>query len=151
MKRVEQSVLVAHSAAAMFHLVDDVEHYPQFLPWCGGTSVKLKTEQTTEATIEINFHGIKQRFSTRNEKIFPSGMDVKLVDGPFKQLQGHWRFHPLGDHACKVELVLEYEFSSKWLEKIIGPVFNQIASTLVDSFVKRADTQMQTVKTNSKI
>ncbi len=139
MKRVEQSVLVPHSAAAMFQLVDDVEHYPQFLPWCGGTSVKLKNDQITEAAIRIDFHGIKQNFTTRNEKTPPSRMDVKLVDGPFKLLQGHWRFHPLGDHGCKVELVLEYEFTGKWLEKIIGPVFNHIASTLVDAFVKRAD------------
>ena len=139
MKRVEQSVLVAHSAPAMFHLVDDVERYPQFLPWCGGTTIKLKTEQITEAAIKIDFHGIKQSFTTRNEKTFPSEMDVNLVNGPFKRLQGHWRFHPLGDQACKVELVLEYEFTSKWLETIIGPVFNHIASTLVDAFVKRAD------------
>ncbi len=139
MKRVEQSVLVTHPAAAMFQLVDDVENYPQFLPWCGGTSIKLKNDRITEAAIKIDFHGIKQSFTTRNEKTFPSAMDVKLVDGPFKRLQGHWRFHPLGDQACKIELVLEYEFTSKWLGKIIGPVFNHIASTLVDAFVKRAD------------
>lgn len=123
----------------MFQLVDDVENYPQFLPWCGGTSIKLKNDRITEAAIKIDFHGIKQSFTTRNEKKFPSAMDVKLVDGPFKRLQGHWRFHPLGDQACRVELVLEYEFTSKWLEKIIGPVFNHIASTLVDAFVKRAN------------
>ena len=140
MKRIEQSVLVAHSATAMFQLVDDVEHYPQFLPWCGGATIKLKNEYITEAAIKIDFHGIKQSFTTRNEKTFPSGMDVKLVDGPFKRLQGHWRFHALGDQACKVELVLEYEFTNKWLEKIIGPVFGHIAGTLVDAFVRRADT-----------
>jgi ribosome-associated toxin RatA of RatAB toxin-antitoxin module len=139
MKRVEQSVLVSHSASAMFQLVDDVEHYSEFLPWCGGTTIKLKNEQITEAAIKIDFHGIKQSFTTRNEKSFPSGMDVKLVDGPFKRLQGHWRFHPLSEQACKVELVLEYEFTSTWLEKIIGPVFGHIAGTLVDAFVKRAD------------
>jgi ribosome-associated toxin RatA of RatAB toxin-antitoxin module len=139
MKRVEQSVLVSHSAAAMFQLVDDVERYPEFLPWCGGTTIKLKNEQITEAAINIDFHGIKQSFTTRNEKTFPSGMDVKRVDGPFKRLQGHWRFYPLSEQACKVELVLEYEFTSTWLEKIIGPVFGHIAGTLVDAFVKRAD------------
>ena len=139
MHRVDQSVLVSHSAEDLFQLVDDLESYPRFLPWCGGTAIKVKNDSITEAAITINFHGIKQSFTTRNEKTFPSGMDVKLVDGPFKRLQGQWRFLALGDHACKVELVLEYEFTNSWLEKIIGPVFNRIASTLIEAFVKRAD------------
>ncbi len=101
--------------------------------------VKIKDDAITEAAITINFHGIKQRFTTRNEKQFPNRMDVKLVDGPFKQLQGNWNFHALGEHACKVELVLEYEFASAWIEKIIGPVFNRIASSLMEAFVRRAD------------
>jgi ribosome-associated toxin RatA of RatAB toxin-antitoxin module len=139
MHRVDQSVLVSHSAEALFRLVDDVESYPQFLPWCGGTTIKIKDDAITEAAITIHFHGIKQSFTTRNEKQFPSRMDVKLVDGPFKQLQGHWNFLALNDHACKVELVLEYEFASTWIEKIIGPVFSRIASSLMEAFVRRAD------------
>ena len=148
MKRVEQSVLVSHSAAAMFRLVDDVESYPKFLPWCGGTIIKSKSEQITEAAISIDFHGIKQSFTTRNAKTFPSRMDVNLVNGPFKRLAGHWCFLPLGETACKVELVLEYEFASKWLETIIGPVFNRIANTLVDAFVKRAEVTLDTQSGN---
>ena len=139
MHRVDQSVLVSHSAEELFRLVDDVESYPKFLPWCGGTSVKIKDDAITEAAITINFHGIKQSFTTRNEKTFPSRMDVKLVDGPFKKLQGHWNFLALNDHACKVELVLEYEFASMWIEKLIGPVFSRIASSLMEAFVRRAD------------
>ena len=139
MHRVDQSVLVSHSAEELFRLVDDVESYPQFLPWCSGTTVKIKDNAVTEAAITINFHGIKQSFTTRNEKIFPSRMDVKLVDGPFKMLQGHWNFLALGEHACKVELVLEYEFTSKWLGKIVGPVFGHIAGSLMEAFVHRAD------------
>lgn len=139
MHRVDQSVLVSHSAEELFRLVDDVENYPKFLPWCGGTALKIRDEAITEAAIQINFHGIKQSFTTRNEKIFPRRMDVKLVDGPFKRLQGHWNFHALGEHACKVELVLEYEFTNKWLEKIIGPVFSHIAGSLMEAFVRRAD------------
>lgn len=139
MHRIDQSVLVSHSAEELFRLVDDVENYPKFLPWCGETSVKIKDDAITEAAITINFHGIKQSFTTRNEKIFPSRMDVKLVDGPFKKLQGHWNFLALNDHACKVELVLEYEFASTWIEKIIGPVFSRIAGSLMEAFVRRAD------------
>ena len=123
----------------MFHLVDDVASYPKFLPWCGGTEIKTKDEKITEATIKIDFHGIKQRFTTRNEKAPFASMNVMLVNGPFKHLQGHWRFHPLSDTACKVELELEYEFASKWLEKLVGPVFSHIATTLIDAFVRRAE------------
>ena len=101
--------------------------------------MKIRNDAITEAAIQINFHGIKQSFTTRNEKTFPNRMDVKLVDGPFKRLQGHWNFYALGEHACKVELVLEYEFTSKWLEKIIGPVFSHIAGSLMEAFVRRAD------------
>ena len=139
MIRVEQAVLVPHSAERMFHLVDDVASYPKFLPWCGGTEIKTKDEKITEATIKIDFHGIKQRFTTRNEKAPFASMNVMLVNGPFKHLQGHWRFHPLSDTACKVELELEYEFASKWLEKLVGPVFSHIATTLIDAFVRRAE------------
>ena len=139
MHRVDQSVLVSHSAEELFRLVDDVESYPKFLPWCGGTTINIKDDIITEAAITINFHGIKQSFTTRNEKTFPSRMDVKLVDGPFKQLRGHWNFLALNEHACKVELVLEYEFTNKWLEKIVGPVFGRIANSLMEAFVSRAD------------
>ena len=139
MIRVEQAVLVPHSAERMFLLVDDVASYPEFLPWCGGIEVKTKDEKITEATIKIDFHGLKQSFTTRNEKSPFAHMDVMLVDGPFKHLQGHWRFHALSETACKVELELEYEFTSRWLEKLVGPVFSHIATTLIDAFVRRAE------------
>ena len=139
MIRVEQAVLVPHSAERMFLLVDDVASYPKFLPWCGGIEVKTKDEKITEATIKIDFHGLKQSFTTRNEKSPFAHMDVMLVDGPFKHLQGHWRFHALSETACKVELELEYEFTSRWLEKLVGPVFSHIATTLIDAFVRRAE------------
>ena len=139
MIRIEQTVLVTHSAQSMFELVDNVVSYPEFLPWCGGADIKTSNEAITEATIKIDFHGLKQSFTTRNEKTPFTQMKVALVDGPFKHLQGYWRFHPLSDSACKVELELEYEFASKWLEKIVGPVFSKIATTLVDAFVKRAE------------
>jgi ribosome-associated toxin RatA of RatAB toxin-antitoxin module len=139
MARVERSVLVPHPAARMFDLVDDVAAYPQFLPWCSATEVKLKNETVTHATIVINYHGLREKFSTRNEKQAAQRMDIRLEEGPFRHLQGHWRFHPLGEAGCKIEFVLEYEFASRWVEKLIGPVFGYIAGSLVDAFVKRAD------------
>jgi ribosome-associated toxin RatA of RatAB toxin-antitoxin module len=135
---IEKSVLIERSAAQMFNLVDAVEDYPKFLPWCGGSEVVERTAEKTLARVHINYHGVKSHFSTENHKEFPTVMGMKLVDGPFKKLDGSWRFKPLTEQACKVEFHLHYEFSSKLLEKVIGPVFNHIASTFVESFVKRA-------------
>lgn len=139
MALVEKSVLIEHTAQHMFDLVDRVEDYPQFLPWCGATELKQRTETKTVATLHINYHSVKAHFTTENDKEIPRWMAIKLVDGPFRKLEGRWHFKPLGDAACKVEFSLSYEFSNKLLEKIIGPVFSHIANTFVDAFVKRAD------------
>lgn len=139
MVKVEKTVLVHHTAEQMFNLVDDVEHYQQFLPWCGGVEVHERTESVTHATIHIDYHGLKPFFSTRNQKQFPHQMQMHLHDGPFKHFQGNWDFIPLGEGACKIVFVLDYEFSNPILGKIISPVFHHIANTFVDSFVSRAD------------
>lgn len=139
MAKVEKSVLVKHSAAQMYDLVDAVEQYPAFLPWCGGSKVIQRTAETTEARIDIDYHGIKQHFSTRNAKIYPSTMTISLVEGPFRTFHGQWSFIPLNDSACKILFSLEYEFSSRIFERIIAPVFHHIANTFVDSFVVRAN------------
>jgi ribosome-associated toxin RatA of RatAB toxin-antitoxin module len=138
MAQVEKSVLIEYSAAQMYALVEDVAAYPQFLPWCGGTEILKKEGDMTRAAITIDFRGIKQRFSTENRADPPQLIEMTLVDGPFRQLDGSWRFKPLGEDACKIEFRLHYEFSSKLLEKIVGPVFHYIASTFVEAFVKRA-------------
>ncbi|MBU0593121.1 MAG: type II toxin-antitoxin system RatA family toxin [Pseudomonadota bacterium] len=139
MALVEKSVLVLHSAQQMFDLVDGVELYPQFLPWCGGTDVKWRDEASTVATVMIDFHRIKQSFTTENTKQIPSLIEMKLQDGPFRHLDGSWRFIALNENACKVEFRLHYEFSSKLLESLVGPVFNHITSNFVDAFVERAE------------
>ncbi|PWB58650.1 MAG: ubiquinone-binding protein [Nitrosomonadales bacterium] len=136
---VEKSVLVLHSAQQMFDLVDGVELYPQFLPWCGGTDVKWRDEASTVATVMIDYHRIKQSFTTENAKQIPSLIEMKLQDGPFRHLDGCWRFIALNESACKVEFKLHYEFSSKLLESLVGPVFNHITSNFVDAFVERAE------------
>jgi ribosome-associated toxin RatA of RatAB toxin-antitoxin module len=139
MHKVEKTVLVSHSAAQMFALVDAVEDYPKFLPWCGGTDLLERTETSTSATLHINYHGIKQQFTTENLKNFPSHMSINLKNGPFKHLYGSWRFIALRENACKIEFRLDYEFSNSFLEKLIAPVFSHIATTFVDGFVARAD------------
>ena len=139
MAQVEKTVLVTHSAAKMYELVDAVERYPEFLPWCGGIDLIERTDTVTVATLHIAYHGIKQNFTTENHKVYPSLMDIKLRDGPFRHLEGVWKFIALNDDACKIEFRLNYEFSNGFLEKLIAPVFSHIANTFVDAFVERAD------------
>ncbi|OGB23483.1 MAG: ubiquinone-binding protein [Burkholderiales bacterium RIFCSPLOWO2_02_FULL_57_36] len=136
---VHKSVLVGYSAEQMFSLVDRVEDYPKFLPWCGEVSVGRREEGKLVATLTIHFHGVKQSFTTENVNIPPTSINMTLLNGPFKHLDGSWAFKPLRADACKIDFDLSYEFSSKLLEKLIGPVFNMIANSFVDSFCKRAD------------
>lgn len=140
MAAVHKSVIVGYSAEQMFALVDRVEDYPRFLPWCGGVEVREREPNRLVATIGIHYHGIKQTFTTENTNIRPVSMQMRLLEGPFRHLQGAWVFKPLREDACKVEFDLQYEFSSRILEKIIGPVFSMIANSFVDSFCKRAET-----------
>ena len=139
MAMVEKSVLIERSAQQMFDLVDDVEGYPGFLPWCSRTRVEFRDEKKTVATLHVNYRSVKTHFTTENEKEIPLSMSIKLVDGPFRRLEGLWYFKPLTENACKIEFRLSYEFSSKVFEKVIGPVFSQIANTFVDAFVMRAN------------
>ncbi len=143
MASITKSVLVQHSAESMFALVADIESYPEFLPWCGGARIVSRAGQDVTAAIDIRFHGIGQSFTTINRQMPCERIDMQLVSGPFSQLEGGWRFTPLGDDACKVELELEYDFNNFLLGKLIGPVFHQIAASMVDSFVKRADAVAQ--------
>jgi len=146
MKTVRKSVLIWYSAQEMFDLVTDPERYPQFLPWCSHARVISRDEQGMVAELGLAFMGIKQSFTTRNEHITgPSGMReerIHLVSGPFSKLEGHWQFTPVGEtgeRACRVELALDYGFSNALLGRLVGPVFDKIAASLVDAFVLRAD------------
>ena len=136
---VRKSVLIERSSHQMFDLVDRVEDYPLFLPWCSQTRCEFRADRKTVATLHINYRSVKSHFTTENDKESPSSMKITLVDGPFRRLDGLWRFKSLSAEACKIEFQLSYEFSSKMFEKVIGPVFSQIANTFVDAFVKRAN------------
>lgn len=138
MHSVERSVLVPHSASQMFDLVADVEKYPEFMPWCGGASVAHRDELGMQASITIAFAGLKQTFTTKNRHDYPNRIELELVNGPFSSLKGQWLFMPLAVDACKVVFTLQYEFSSRALETIVGPVFNKIATSFIDSFTQRA-------------
>ncbi|MDA8329345.1 MAG: type II toxin-antitoxin system RatA family toxin [Betaproteobacteria bacterium] len=139
MALVNKSVLVAHSAQRMFDLVDGIEAYPEFLPWCGGSEVSVRSPERLVASIQIDYMHIKQRFSTENNNEAPHLIQMKLLDGPFRQLDGEWRFRALNDTACKIEFVLHYEFSTRLLDTVLGPVFGYIANSFVEAFIERAD------------
>lgn len=136
---VHKSVLLPFSAEQMFDLVNGIEDYPKFLPWCGGAHVKERQGDNLVATLSINYHGVKQTFTTANTNQPPHLIKVTLVEGPFRHLDGTWSFKPLRADACKIEFDLHYEFSSKLLEKVIGPVFSMIANSFVEAFCKRAE------------
>ena len=138
MHSIKRTVLLPYSAAQMFTLVADVEKYPEFMPWFGGARVKEHLEDGMVASIIISFAKIKQTFTTRNRHEYPNKIELKLVDGPFSSLQGTWSFIELDETACKVEFVLDYAFNSRPLELLIGPVFNRIANSFIDSFTQRA-------------
>lgn len=139
MKTVKKSVLIWYSPEEMYRLVVDVASYPQFLPWCNKGRVVSLEENGMVAEIGISFSGIHQTFTTRNVHVPDQQVIIKLIKGPFSQLEGEWNFVSLGadQRACRVELVLSYGFDST-LGRLVSPVFDKIASTMVDAFIKRA-------------
>ena len=142
MKSVHKSVLIWYSAREMFDLVIDVEHYPAFLPWCSHGRVLSREQGGMTAEVGIDFKGVRQTFITRNEHVPDHEVRLHLVKGPFSRLDGDWHFHTVGDgsqRAARVELLLNYGFDSVTLSKVVGPVFDRIAASMVDAFVKRAE------------
>ncbi len=145
MKSVHKSVLIWYSAEEMFNLVTDVDKYDQFLPWCDHAKVITQTDAGMQAEVGIAMGAVKQTFTTLNTHIIqPTGrqINMKLVNGPFSKLEGTWSFTPVGDaaqRACKTELHLKYGFDNAVLAALVGPVFDKIAASMVDAFVKRAD------------
>lgn len=127
-----------YTAEAMYQLVADVETYPEFLPWCRSAKVRQNDGQEVQASLEMARGPVRKWFTTRNRLYHGEAIHMSLVDGPFKHLQGEWRFTPLGDDGSKIELHLEFDFSSALLKATVGPVFNHIAESMVAAFCKRA-------------
>jgi ribosome-associated toxin RatA of RatAB toxin-antitoxin module len=135
---VERQALVPYSAARMYALVEDVESYPRFLPWCSGAEVAFRDAVRTVATLHVAFRGVRQQFTTENRKRPGEAIELALVHGPFRSLQGEWRFKVLAEDACRVEFSLAYQLGSPVLDRLLGPAFDHIANTFVDAFVQRA-------------
>ncbi|MDH5370399.1 MAG: type II toxin-antitoxin system RatA family toxin [Gammaproteobacteria bacterium] len=136
---ISKSALVSYSPEEMFKLVDDIEAYSEFLPWCGKATEISRDEKNVEASILISHSGLNKEFTTQNENDAFDKIEMHLLNGPFKNLDGVWLFEPLGETACKVSLNLEFEFSSKIIGITLGPVFSKIANSIVDAFIKRAE------------
>ena len=142
MKHVKKSVLLWYSAPEMYALVTAVEAYPSFLPWCERAEVLAQDAQSMTAKLHLHYAGLRHTFTTRNQHTPAQAVVMGLVDGPFSELDGTWRFVPVGaadSSACRVEFDLRYAFSSRALEAVLSPVFDRVANTFVDAFVKRAE------------
>ena len=138
MPKVTRSALVSFSADQMFDLVNDVARYPEFLPGCSGSRVIESSDSAMVASVDVSKAGISKTFTTSNRLAEGAEILMELVDGPFKKLQGGWYFTPLDDQACKVELKLEFEFSSHMIEMAFGKIFNELTSNMVNAFTQRA-------------
>lgn len=138
MSTISKNALVPYSATEMYALVHDVESYALFLPWCRSSQVLSQDDDEQRATIEIAHGSLRKSFTTCNRLQKNKMIEMRLEQGPFKHLEGFWRFDTLGERACKVSLDLDFEFSNKLVGMAMGPIFSQIANTLVDAFSKRA-------------
>ena len=137
MKRITRSAIVEHKAEEMFALVDDIQSYPRFLPWCTAATVLDRTEDGTRATLTVGMRGLRQSFTTQNVNRPGESMEMRLVHGPFRRFAAAWRFKPLSEHACRIEFSLDYELAGP-LARLLERLFDQIADTMVDAFSRRA-------------
>jgi ribosome-associated toxin RatA of RatAB toxin-antitoxin module len=133
-----RSAIVAHKAEELFALVDDIESYPKFLPWCADAKVLERTAHGVRATLTIGMRGLRQSFTTQNRNRAPESIELRLLEGPFRRFAGAWHFRPLGPHACGVEFSLEYELAGP-LARLLAKLLDHIANTMVDAFTRRAD------------
>jgi ribosome-associated toxin RatA of RatAB toxin-antitoxin module len=140
MRQVERSALVPYTPAQMFALVQDIEGYPQFVPWVSAAQVISRTESEVIGQLEMERSGLREKFTTRNVLMPPNRMDLKLVDGPFKVLEGIWSFDAIGDKGTRIGLSIRFEFANPMLSFMLSKTFEKSCAQLVDAFVARART-----------
>lgn len=139
MKKIARSAIVEHSASQMYALVEAIEDYPSFLPWCAGAEVHERHTGRTRATVTASLGAVKQSFTTDNHNRPGEGIKMRLVAGPFRRFAGEWRFVPLGERASRIEFTLQYEFAGRALGRLLAPLFDRLADSMVDAFVRRAE------------
>lgn len=138
MNTLKRSAVVPYTVRQMYELVNAIEDYPRFLPWCGKSTIVSRTDEEVVAELEISWKGMSKSFSTRNRLHPYNRMEISLVNGPMKHLQGVWEFLPIQEDGCKVQLDMEFEFSGSFIDMLFQPVFQSIANSLVDAFCQRA-------------
>lgn len=136
--QIERSALLPYSALQMYNLVNDVQRYPEFLPWCAATSLIESSDTALTASITVAKLGIKQSFTTQNQMIPGERIELALVDGPFSHMTGIWTFKALNEKACKISLDMNFDYKGALVKATLGPFFTQAANTMVDAFCKRA-------------
>ena len=144
MLEINKNVIVTHTPQKMFELVNDIENYPRYLPWCAKSEVKHRDANQVIGTIYIEYLKIKTSFTTKNINTPNSAIDIELIDGPFKHLTGQWLFMPLGKNGCKINFILKYQFSNIFIEKLIQPAFSYISKNIINDFIKEANKQSAT-------
>ena len=142
MREVYRSAITPYSAEMMFDLIADIESYSAFLPWCNESKILSSSDDGSEQEVVASL-GLMQgvlngRFTTRNRNIRPSSILLKLIDGPFSDLEGEWKIQPLGDDGSKLELSMRFSFSNPLKDMLLGAVFEKSCNKLVDAFVTRA-------------
>lgn len=135
---IQRSALVPYSARQMFELVNSIEDYPRFLPWCSASQIINRTDTEVQASLDIAWSGMHKTFTTRNRLHPFDHIEIELVEGPFRHLEGRWSFTSLENEACKVGLDLEVDFKGGLVDMMFQPIFNHIANSLVEAFCKRA-------------
>ena len=138
MRRITRSAVIETSTEAFYALVEDIESYPQFLPWCAAASVQSRTPGKTVATLALNMKGVRQSFTTENVNVPGRSIEMRLIEGPFKHFTAGWQFGALGERGCKAEFSLAFEFASRILAATLGPLFERMADETVEAFVRRA-------------
>jgi ribosome-associated toxin RatA of RatAB toxin-antitoxin module len=139
MKRIARSALVEHAARELYALVEDIESYPRFLPWCREARVRERSGERTVATLSVGLKGMRYEFSTENRNRPPEAIDMRLLEGPFRRFEAHWRFHALGPRAARIEFAMAYELAGGVLARALAPLLDSIADSMVDAFTRRAD------------
>lgn len=138
MRQVRRTAIVPFSADQMYALVNDIESYPQFLPWCSEARVLARQGDTLTASVSMSVGRLHHSFTTANSMVPGRRITVQLLTGPFRHLAGSWEFVPAGARACEIRLDMQFEFRSRLLELSLGKVFDQIVNSLVGAFTQRA-------------
>ena len=138
-QHIQRSTRLPYSCRQMFALVEDIESYPEFLPFCTRACVLSRDGADVQALLELSKGRIRKAFTTRNRVVRDERIEMRLVNGPFRSLEGCWRFDPLDEAACRVSMDMRFEFSNRLIGLALGPVFNPVLNSLMDAFVRRAE------------